>query len=349
MSSASPVPPQEARRIVFPAIRQAAWERIPLPAAGRLGPTEALVRTVCTLVSAGTELAIYTGSHIGYTIPGATYPRLPFHPGYAFAGTVEAVGSAVAAFRPGDRVAGSLPHTDWAVVDTSRALLAPLPPEVSFEQGCLARLAAISMQGVRLAHVRLGERVAVFGQGLIGQFARQLAALDGAATTVAIDLFEPRLQLARRHGATHTVNPSCEDLAAAIGAATGGQGVDVAIEATGSPAVINDALHAAAPLGRVILLGSPRGRVEIDPYTDIHRKGLSVIGAHAGTAAAVANAYHRWTTAEHYRLAIELMRQGRLLTSGLVSHHVPADQALGIFDALAERPQDHLGVLIEWR
>src|SRR5581483_3064544 len=221
--------------------------------------------------------------------------------------------------------------------------------EVSFEQGCLARLAAISMQGVRLAHVRLGERVAVFGQGLIGQFARQLAALDGAATTVAIDLFEPRLQLARRHGATHTVNPSCEDLAAAIGAATGGQGVDVAIEATGSPAVINDALHAAAPLGRVILLGSPRGRVEIDPYTDIHRKGLSVIGAHAGTAAAVANAYHRWTTAEHYRLAIELMRQGRLLTSGLVSHHVPADQALGIFDALAERPQDHLGVLIEWR
>lgn len=58
-----------------------------------------------------------------------------------------------------------------------------------------------------------------------------------------------------------------------IAAATGGHGVDIAIEATGNPAVINHALQAARKLGRVVLLGSPRGRVEIDPYTDIHRKG----------------------------------------------------------------------------
>src|SRR5437763_12909641 len=96
----APSLPIEARRIVFPAIRQAAWERVPLPSPERLGPHEALVRATCTLVSAGTEIAIYSGAHIGYPVPGATYPRLPFHPGYAFAGTVEALGSALAGPRP---------------------------------------------------------------------------------------------------------------------------------------------------------------------------------------------------------------------------------------------------------
>jgi 2-desacetyl-2-hydroxyethyl bacteriochlorophyllide A dehydrogenase len=335
-----------ARRIVFPAIKEATWEEVALP--DELKPGDVLVRAVRTLVSAGTEIAIYSGAHIGYTIPGARYPRMPFYPGYAFAGTVEAVGSGVTTFRPGDRVLGSMGHQDRVVVDAEQGRLDRIPDGVSFEQACLARLATISMQGVRLANVKLGEHVAVFGQGLIGQFARQLAAIDGAATTVAVDLIDARLDVARRHGATHLVNPGRDDLAAAIADATGGRGLDVSIEATGNPAVINDALHAVAPLGRVILLGSPRGRIEIDPYSDIHSRGVSVIGAHANTTAAAANPYYRWTLIEQRRLALELMRQGRLHSDGLVSHRVPAAEALPTWDALASRQQDYLGVIIVW-
>jgi threonine dehydrogenase-like Zn-dependent dehydrogenase len=306
------------------------------------------VRAACTLVSAGTEIAIYSGSHIGYTIPDATYPRLPMNPGYAFAGTVETVGEAVTSLQPGDRVSGGMPHADWAVVDVSRGGLLPLPETVSFEQACLARVAVFSLQGIRLARLQLGEQVAVFGQGLIGQFARQFAAIDGAASTLAIDLLDARLAIAARHGATHLVNPSREDVRSAIAAATEGRGVDVAIEATGNPAVINDALKAAAMLGRVILLGSPRGRVEIDAYTDIHRKGVALIGAHGRTASVPSNPYYRWTSAEHHRLAVEFIRQGRLRTDALVTHRVPADDALAVFEALTLRPQDFLGVVIHW-
>lgn len=336
----------EARRIVFPAIKQAAWEQVTLP--DELGPTEVRVKAVRTLVSAGTEIAIYSGSHIGYTIPGARYPRIPFYPGYAFAGIVEAAGSGVTNLRPRDRVLGSMGHQDRVVVDVERGRLDLIPEGVSFEEACLARLATISMQGVRLARIRLGEHVAVFGQGLIGQFARQLAAIDGAATTVAVDLIDARLDVARRHGATHLVNPGRDDLAATIAGATGGAGVDVAIEATGHPAVINDALKAAARLGRVILLGSPRGRIEIDPYSDIHSKGVSVIGAHANTTASAANPYYRWTLDEQRRLALELMRQRRLHSNGLISHRVPAAEALPVWDALMTRQQDYLGVIIVW-
>lgn len=348
-------PQRQARRIVFPEIRRAAWESYTVPAvpAAReaLGAHDVLVRMVSTLVSAGTEIAIYSGEHIGFRTPGATYPRLPFHPGYASAGIVEAVGSAVTAFRPGDRVCGSQRHESWAVVslaNAARTPLLPLPDGVSFEQGCLARLASIAMQGARLARVQLGEHAVVFGQGLIGQFARQLVALDGAAATIGVDRIDARLEVARRHGATHTLNPDRDDVPAAVAAATGGRGGDVVVEATGNPAVINHALAVAAPLGRVILLGSPRGKVEIDPYTDIHRKGVALIGAHAGTAAAAPNAYHRWTTEEHQRTCLELMRQGRLRTEGLVSHRLPADDALGIFEELTQRPGRYLGVLIDW-
>ena len=336
-----------ARRVVFPAIKRAEWEELSL--SRELGPNQVLVKTACTLVSAGTEIAIYSGSHIGYSTPGSRYPRIPFYPGYAYSGTVEAAGAEVTGFKPGDRVLGSMGHQDWTVVETDGDRLDHIPEGVTFEQACLARLAAISLQGVRLARLSLGESVAVFGQGLIGQLARQWATIDGAASVTAVDLIEPRLEVARLHGATHTVNPTEDDLAATLSTITNGQGFDVCIEATGNPAVIADALAHAARMGRVILLGSPRGRIEIDPYRDIHSKGVSLIGAHANTTATVPNAYYPWTVAQHRRFGLEMMRQGRLHTDGLISHTVPSSEALPVWDALMTRQQDYLGVIIDWR
>ena len=335
-----------AKRVVFPEIKRAEWESVTLPA--ELGPNQLRIRTTRTLVSAGTEIAIYSGSHIGYSTPGSRYPRLPFYPGYAYAGVVEAVGSAVTSFKPGDRVLGSMGHQDVTVVDADPERLDPIPDGVGFEQACLARLSAISLQGVRLARISMGERVAVFGQGLIGQLARQWASLDGAASVTAVDLIEPRLEVARRHGATHTVNPSEDDLAATLASISDGQGFDVCIEATGNPAVISDALTHAARMGRVILLGSPRGTIELNPYRDIHSKGVSLIGAHANTTAAVPNAYHPWTVAQHRRFGLEMMRQGRLLTDGLISHTIPSSEALPVWDALMTHQQDYMGVIIDW-
>lgn len=341
--------PKVARRVYFPAFKETAWEEVALPGAGELEAHEAVVRVMCSVVSAGTELAIFGGTHVGFRTAGATYPRMPFRPGYASAGVIEAVGSGVREWRVGDRVSGATRHEDWAVVDTRRPTMVRLPEQVSFEQGCVARLAQIPMQGVRLAKVRLGEQVGVFGQGLIGQLARQCAQLDGAATTVAIDLVEGRLEVARADGASHTINPKkVDDLQGAIKEATGGHGLDVAIEATGAPPVINDALKAAADLGRVILLGSPRGKVEIDVYGDIHRKGVSLIGAHARTADVAPNMYHRWSTQEQHGLAVELIRQGRLKTERLVTDRVMKEEALGVWKMLMEQAEGHLGVVICW-
>jgi 2-desacetyl-2-hydroxyethyl bacteriochlorophyllide A dehydrogenase len=339
---------EPGRRVVFPRVREAVWEAVEPPDAAQLGPTQVLVRVERTLVSAGTELAIYSGSHIGFTVPGSTYPRMPHHPGYSAAGTVVGAGSEVRRFSIGDRIAGSLPHASWAVADGTTDVLVNVPEGVTLEQACLARLAGIAMQGVRMANVRLGETVVVFGQGLIGQLARQHAALEGASETFGVDLFRARLDVARRLGATHVIDATHTDAVEAVMAATGGRGADVVIEATGNPAVIPQALRTAADLGRVVLLGSPRGRVEIDPYSDIHRKGLTVIGAHARTADLPHNPTLRWNTTEQLRLCVELIGKGRLRTDGLIGHHFPADATLQVYEQLLTEPQDYLGVVLEW-
>ena len=341
----------KARRVVFPAFGEAVWEEVEVPGlrgAPALGEKQVLIRTARTVVSAGTELAIFGGAHIGFSTPGATYPRMPFRPGYASAGTIEAVGSGVTDWKVGDRVSGATNHAEWAVVETGRQTLVRLPDGVGFEQGCMARLAQIPMQGVRLANVKLGERVAVFGQGLIGQLARQIAQIDGAAVAVAIDLADRRLEVARADGATHAINPKAQDVRAAVSEITGGKGVDVAIEATGAPPVINDALAVAGDMGRVILLGSPRGKVEIDVYGDIHRKGVSLIGAHARTADLTPNQYYRWNTQEQHALSVELIRQGRLRMERLVTDRVAKAEALGVWRMLSDHAEEHLGVVIDW-
>ena len=149
-----PTVPATAKRVVFPEIKRAQWETTSLPE--QLGPNQVRIRTARTLVSAGTEIAIYSGTHIGYSTPGARYPRLPFYPGYAYAGTVEEVGPQVTAFQPGDRILGSMSHQDVTVVEADTDRLDHIPDGVTFEQACLARLAAISLQGVRLARISLG-------------------------------------------------------------------------------------------------------------------------------------------------------------------------------------------------
>ena len=352
------MPPATARRLFFPSVRSAVWEEVPLPKPSELQPDQVLLRTVSTAISAGTELATYSGTHINYRFAERSGMRVPSRPGYAFAGTVEAVGKSVRTVKPGDRVGCSVGHAEWAVVEEQgietapspqRKSLAVIPDEVTFQQAALAHLCAIPMVGVRHARIRLGERVAIFGQGLIGQFSQQLATVNGAGATIAVDLWDHRLEVAQKHGATHVVNAAREDVWEALTALTDGHGADVVLEATGNPAVINDALKAAARRGRVMLIGSPRGPVEIDPYSDIHRPGVTVMGAHEGNAGQPGSDTDRWTLLENYRLTLELLRQKRIKTEDLITHRIPADEALQIHDALADRPEEHLGVVIDWR
>ena len=310
-------------------------------------PGTLLVEARTSAISAGTEIANFRGITPYHSAEQPDWRDRPYYPGYSLAGVVRAVGDGVSGFAPGDRVCGWGPHGSAAVVDAAR--FAQIPDGVSFDHAAMTTLTVIVMNAVRLARIELGERVGVVGAGLIGQLALQLSRLCGARPTVSIDPIAKRRELAQRCGATIGLDPSADDADEQLTRMTGGAELDVVFEATGSPAAFNPALRRVAFGGRLILLGSTRGLVDgFDPYSDVHRKGITVIGAHVSSHPGQATHFNRWTTANNQRLALDLMADGSLQLEPLISHRVAGDEGAAMFERLTESRESFFGVLLQW-
>ena len=154
-----------------------------------------------------------------------------------------------------------------------------LDPETFIGGGCGL---VTSLHAVDLAAIRLGQSVAVLGAGPVGQSAVALAALSGAGQVIAVGDPASRLAFAERMGATSTFGldvPSAERTDA-VRRLTGGHGVDVVIEASGSPAAVSQALDLVRDGGRVVICGhyTDNGPVEIHPHWQVNRKHVEIRG-----------------------------------------------------------------------
>jgi threonine dehydrogenase-like Zn-dependent dehydrogenase len=333
----------QAQRLLFPRINQVTWEPFEVPDA--LAPHAVVARALCSLVSPGTELALFTGSHIGFALAEPPFPMMPHRPGYAMLGEVHALGSAVRGLRVGERVLMEAGHGSFAVADTRTHAAVPVPDGVPDEVAPLARMAGIAFTALRLAPPELGERVVVLGQGLVGLLAGQLYRLAGARPVVGVDRLASRLHLAEKMGLL-PVDVSHEEVSTALGRVLGARGADVVVEATGNPALVAPALEAAARGAAVVLLGSTRGAVALDVYSLVHRKALRLIGGHETALPFDAN--HEWPRLRNLCLTLDLMAGGDLKTEGLVTDVLGVDSALSAHAMLRDHPESHLGVVIQW-
>ena len=147
--------------------------------------------------------------------------------------------------------------SEYSVVSENR--VTKVPTDFDPEIGALFGCAVTTAMGVinNNAKLGIGESIAVFGTGGVGLNIIQFAARVAAHPIIGIDLHDHKLELARKLGATHTLNARQGDLREAIRKITGPQGVDVAIENTGVADVIETAYDVSAPQGRVILVGVP--------------------------------------------------------------------------------------------
>jgi L-iditol 2-dehydrogenase len=310
-------------------------------------PGMILVDVRTTAISAGTEIANFRGITTYRSAANPDWRADPYYPGYSVAGVVRSVGEGVDRFAPGERVCGMGPHASAVVVDPERFVR--IPDAVSFDHAAMTTLVCIVMNSVRLARIELGERVAVVGAGLIGQLALQLSRLSGAWPTLAVDPIAARRELARTCGATAAVDPFAPDAELRMEHATGGRDFDVVFEATGTPTAFNPALKLVAFGGRMILLGSTRGLVEqFDPYSDVHLRGVTLIGAHMQTHPPVATPGKRWTIEANRELALKLIADGTLLLEPLISHRVSGEDGPRMFERLAESRESYFTVLLHW-
>jgi threonine dehydrogenase-like Zn-dependent dehydrogenase len=159
----------------------------------------------------------------------------------------------------------------------------PLPPNLTPETfiggGCGL---VTALHAVDLSHIKLGESVAVLGAGPVGQSCVAFASLGGAGDVWCIGAPDDRLAFAKRMGATHTLSldiPAAERLST-IRTLTRGRGVDVVIEASGSPDAVSQGLDMVRDGGRMVVCGhyTDNGPVEIHPHWQINRKHVELRG-----------------------------------------------------------------------
>ncbi len=231
---------------------------------------------------------------------------LPLTPGHEVAGVVEAVGTGVSAPAAGDRVClhylvscGSCvwcasgneqfcpqgqmigKHRDGGYAELVRVPArnaVPIPPELSFEHAAVLMCSsATSLHALRKARLQPGERVAVFGAGGLGVSAVQIARACGALEVYAVDVQADRLRLVEKLGAV-AVDASAGDPVERIRAATGGRGVEVAVELIGLPETTRQALACLAPLGRCAVAGIGGQPVAVHTYTEMIGREAELIG-----------------------------------------------------------------------
>jgi 2-desacetyl-2-hydroxyethyl bacteriochlorophyllide A dehydrogenase len=334
----------KAKRLVFTGRLRVETEEFDLPDSP--GPEDVLVENLYGLISPGTELAMFMETHIGFPIPEFRYAKYPFRPGYASVGRALVVGRDVKGVREGDLLFTRSNHASHAVVQAGRPRV-KLPEGLPAEHAPFASLAQISLTAVRLSEAYLGQTVAVFGQGLIGNFAAQLMRCAGARRVIGVDLVDERLEISRRCGVDVRANPDREDVRKRVDELTGGRGCQIVVEATGNPEVAPWAIRMAAQMGKVVLLGSPRGNAEISLYFGLHSPGVTLIGAHPSRQADAA----RYGDPEPYDLMLSFIAEGRLRVAPLLTHVLPASDAERAYRGLMDEKDKYLGVLLklsEW-
>jgi NADPH2:quinone reductase len=232
-----------------------------------LAPSEKqLLLKICAIGVNPVETYIRSGAY-------ARLPELPHTPGTDAAGVVEAVGSGVSLFKPGDRVytSGTITgaYAEHALCVQTQVHL--LPGAVSFEQGASLGIpyATAYRALFQRAKARAGERLLVHGgSGGVGIAAVQIACAAGLRVIATAGTEEGR-QLIRDHGAGEALNHHAPDMARKLQAWSEGEGADIILEMLANVNLGKD-LTMLARGGRVVLIGS-RGNAEINPRDAMSR------------------------------------------------------------------------------
>jgi S-(hydroxymethyl)glutathione dehydrogenase/alcohol dehydrogenase len=169
-----------------------------------------------------------------------------------------------------------------AVVSENRLTLLPkeLPMDVAVLLGCAAPTGMGAVYNVLKAQP--GDAVAVFGTGGVGLHALMAAALVGAMPLIAVDPNPTRRALAPLYGATHVIDPGSADVLAEIRKIVR-QGVDIAVESSGVPSAMEQAVHATRQQGgRAVVIGNARHGATLLLNPAVFNQGKSLLGTWGG-------------------------------------------------------------------
>ena len=353
---------------------------LPAPA---LRPGWIVVRTVASLISAGTERSSVEKSKASLLERARKQPddfrqavdmakkegplnafkkimnKLDSYRslGYSAAGVV--VESGCDEFAPGDRVAcagaGYAVHAE--IISVPKNLAVRIPEGVSFEAASFTTLGAIALQGVRQADPRLGESVVVVGLGLLGQITVALLKANGCRV-IGLDIDESQFALAKEFGADQTMRSdrAGED---AVASFTRGIGADAVIitAATSSNEPMESAIRMARQKGRVVVVGA----VGMDiPRSPFYQKELDITiscsygpGRYDPSYEEEGNDYPpgfvRWTEGRNMEAILDLIAAGSLDVEKIITHRFDLPDAPKAYDLVTgETKEPFIGIVLNY-
>jgi L-iditol 2-dehydrogenase len=359
-SRIEPKIPATMRAVVYHGMNDLRLETVPVPA---IGPGELLVK-IATCGICGTDLKkIHTGSH--------SAPRIF---GHEMAGTVVAKGRGVTQFELGDRVmvfhhipcghcyycrkqtpaqcqlykkvgatAGLEPSgggfaeyirvMDWIVANRG---VVRIPDDVPFEQAAFVEPVNTCLKGVKLLNLAADETVLVIGQGPIGLMLAALAHRTGARVLTS-DLYPERHAIAAKFGLRNPIDAGTEDVVKRAFAETEGRGADAVILAVSGKALIQTAMDAVRPGGKVMLFAQTQhGEAAFDPG-QVCMDEKTLLGSYSASAAILD---------EVTGLVFGGYNNGFDLTQ-LISHRFPLEKAVQAIEIASHPKADSMKIMIE--
>lgn len=337
---------QEAESVWFSASRTVHLRR---SIARSPGPGEVSVEALFSAISHGTEMLVYRGEvpddlpldSAIQTCQGAF--SFPVKYGYSSVGRVVQVGREVADLQVGDAVFAFNPHETLYTIPAG--LVIKLPDSISPRLGVFVANLETGLNAMLDAAPRLGETVAVIGQGVVGLLITWLARKAGAGLVITADLFEKRRNLSKRFGADLAVDSSAKSIADCVAEMTEGLGADVVIEATGDPAALDLAIKAASHEGRIVVIswyGVKRAPLALG--TDFHRKRLTLRSSQVSTLDP--SLEPTWSVSRRRNLAVRYLRE--VPCDELITHTIPFARAGEAYRLIEEHPEQVVQVVLEY-
>jgi 2-desacetyl-2-hydroxyethyl bacteriochlorophyllide A dehydrogenase len=317
---------------------------------------EIRLRSRMSGISHGTELALYRGTSAftdkvfdrgmrAFVVPQAgSASAYPVTLGYEMISEVIEVASDVSAVRVGDLVHTGTPHQEETILNVAASLNATYPlvrlaPDGSLDRAVFISLAAVALQAVHDAQIKLGDSVSVHGLGAIGLLAVQMCTLEGIQNIFGVDPDPHRRKLAASFGAIHVLDPNSEPpIGLQIRELNGGRGVDVAIEVSGSDRGLQGALAAAGLGATVVAAGFYQGgAANLRLGEEFHHNRLSLIASVGGWGAPHRHA-PLWDRQRVMDTATRLLYTERVSVAGLLTRKFPFREAPAAYRWLEENP-----------
>lgn len=294
--------------------------------------------------------------------------KVPAIPGHEFSGVIHEVGKNVTNFKSGDRVI-AIPfipcneceycrsgnysmcdnhgmigakayggYAELAVVPATN--LIKIDDDIDFESAAMIEPSAVALHGVLAINSNIGDTIAIFGTGTIGQLVIQWLKIAGVGKILAVDISERKLEGAKAVGADCCINARSVDAIEKIMELTNGRGVDIAIECAGSKITQEQCLLVTKKKGKIEYLGIAYSDIHLQEksFENIFRRELTLMGSW--------NSYSAPFPGQEWYKSIEYVKNGKLDLKSMISHRYKLSEVKEAFDMINSRKEEYNKIML---